>query len=241
MKRINLFPNSLPQGPTNVSRCPSRLLPITCSLFALLTFLSPAQAQTSVDITYNKDTGGGGTIVTETFLGAFCRVPLALETVRTGVAGAFFIVRPVNDPVLEFNSFEIRNNTAVPWYGLVFSVVPLPIGDPRRTMFGFVDDSTTATGTGSGASTFSPTFSGALGLYNGDALLYTGLPIYSRLTFTGGNLAIGDTGTFNLLNAIPPPDQNNYMVFVSPLAAPEPSTLGLFALGSLVLIARRRK
>lgn len=248
MKRTTLFPDSHSLYRRRYSRCPisdtyprASLWRVTYCILALLTLLVPARAQTQINVTYNKDTGGGGTIVTETFLGASCRVQLLLPTVQTGVAGAFFIVRPVNDPVLEFDSFQIRNNTALPWYGLTFSVIPFNSGDPLRTKFGFIDDGTTSTGTGSGGSTFIPTFSGALGNYDGDALLYTGLPIFSELRFTGGGVAVGDTASFKLLNGIPPPDLNSYTVFVTGLAAPEPASALFLCMGavSLANILRR--
>ena len=208
------------------------LLHFLCCLLPLLTLTTPTRAQTIVDITYNKDTGGAGTLVTETFFGAFCRVTLPLSSVQGGGLGTTYIVRPVNDPVLEFIGFQVRNNTALPWYGFTFSIIPLPIGNPQRTMLGFIDDGTTPGGIGTGGSPFTPVFSGALGLYNGDAVDFLGLPLFSQLSFTGGNLAIGDTATFDLLNAIPPPNQTNYVVFVTGLAAPEPSSV-LLLLGVL--------
>src|SRR5688500_10843075 len=97
MKRTSIFQTSSTLGPWTLRSLQTsgtrhyNLLPAAYCLLALLAILSPARAQTQVDITYNKDTGGGGTLVTETFLGAFCRVPLALETVRTNIAGAFYI------------------------------------------------------------------------------------------------------------------------------------------------------
>jgi hypothetical protein len=222
-----------PSGPGKAGR---RVLGVVA---AVLLLSGTARAQTQADITYNKDVGGIGTLVTESFFGAACRIPLSLSFFQDTLIGPTCIVTPVSDPVLEFQTFNLRNATGDPITSVEFSVTPLPIGDPRRNSFGFINALPTD-GTGTGGGLFTVTFSGPLGLYNGDAAFYTGQPIFSSVRFSSSAyIAPNDIGTFHLLAGIPSPSAaplgTNYTINVSAQSAPEPGTLLQLMLGALTV------
>ncbi len=164
----------------------------------------PSQAQTVVEIGYHNSLGsfqtdffGGSSafINTGTINAGYTS---ALDPL--GLSGNAIIVTPVSDPMIHFNSYSMTNMTVDTFLSVTLRMPQYSIGDPRRTQLGFLE-SPFALGVGSNAANFQVAYLDPMGSYNGDALAYTGAPVYSTLHFYQGVgsalIAPGQAGTFN--------------------------------------------
>lgn len=174
--------------------------------FLVLVFFPSTQseAQTVVNIGYHTASGG---FQTDTFGGSGGFIDTGnLNAGYTsgldplGQSGNAIIVTPVSDPMIHFNSYSMKNLTGATFQSVTFRMPQYSVGDPLRRRLGFIESPGT-TGVGSNAANFQVSYQDPIGSYDGDALAFTGAPVYSTIHFyrSGGSALIdpNQTGTFN--------------------------------------------